>query len=367
MMMKKLSALLLAALLVFSLAACGGGEPPSAPAPQPQSPSSAGEPAPPAPSAGGSSAGNPAAQPKREWNLQPGKVIAYTDTEGLERLTWNTPYTNDGLWELGAEKEWEAFQTLLRTADVSYLEVSDRVDTEGELPVEDELKILQALENAQPDYFQEFENPAVGRNYLIGAYDPDGNQLFVVTYDGFWLTATFPREEGWGSCIFDGEKLELDLPSLEKYHSDAIFFGLNSGEVIPMDDERLTGPLAKRGYGTQADLDRWHDLIQTAAINRFVVHRTGTEPGELPVEIEGQLRTLLRDAEPALYPPETKEDPVTGGGVTILAYDEEGRRLFTVSYLGNWFTVRFGEEETEVIFNGETDENLNLLLTMDLV
>lgn len=366
MMMKKLFTLFLAAALVLSLAACGGGETPSAPESQSQSPPAGGEPAPSAPPAEESSAGEPSSRSGREWDLQPGKVLSHTDTEGLESLTRNTPYTNDGLWELGTEKEWEAFQTLLRTADVSYLAVSDQVDIEAEFPVEDELKILQALENAQPDYFQEFENPAVGRNYLAGACDPDGNQLFVVTYDGFWLTVTFPREEGWGAYLFNGEKLELDLPSLEKYHSDAIFFGLNSGEVIPMDDERLASPSRKHSYGTQADLDRWHDLIQTAAINRFVVCRTGAEPGELPVEIEGQLRTLLRDAEPALYPPETKEDPVTGGGVTILAYDKEGRRLFTVSYLGNWFTVRFGEEETEVIFNGETDENLNLLLTMDL-
>ena len=82
--------------------------------------------------------------------------------------------------------------------------------------------------------------------------------------------------------------------------------------------------------------------------------------------VEGQLRMLLRSARPALYPPETKEDPVTGGGITIIAYGGQGEQLFSASYLGNWFTVRFGEEETEAVFNGEESQELALLLTMEL-
>ena len=132
-----------------------------------------------------------------------------------------------------------------------------------------------------------------------------------------------------------------------------------------MEDERLVVPL-KREYGTQAELDRWNDLIRTARINRFMVCRTGAQPGELPVEIEGQLRTLLQSAQLDLYPPETKEDPVTGGGITIIAYGEGGQPLFTAAYIGNWFTVRFGEEENNIIFNGKESEDLALLLTMDL-
>lgn len=353
--MKKLFALFLAAALALSLSACGGGDAPSAP--EPQSPPASTEPAAPS-DPGGPSAGEPASQPGREWDLQPGKVLCYNQPEEPEER----PYS----WELGTEKELNEFKALLQTADISYLTACDWTDVEAELPVKTELEILQALENAQPGFFEKMENPATGGTYSIGLYDREGKELLSVGYDGFWFAVSFYTEEKISSYIFDGSRMSLDLPSLEKYCSDSPFFGLDPGEVVSMDDQRMAGPLLKRSYGTQTDLDRWNDLIQTARINRFVVCRTGAQPGELPVAVEGQLRTLLQSAQLALYPPETKEDPVTGGGITIIAYDSQGERLFSAAYIGNWFTVRFGEEETEVIFNGKESEDLALLLTMDL-
>lgn len=232
--------------------------------------------------------------------------------------------------------------------------------------METELEILRALEAAQPEFFERMENPATGGTYGIGIYDREGKELLEVGYDGFWFMVSFFTEEKSSNYIFNGERMNLDLPSLEKYRSDSPFFGLDPGEVISMEDERLAGPLLKGSYGTQADLDRWYSLIQTAEINRLAVCRTGAGPGELPVPIEGQIRTLLQSAQVTLYPPETKEDPVTGGGVTILAYGGEGQQLFCVTYIGSWFTVQFGEEEARVIFNGEESEDLAFLLTIDL-
>ena len=351
--MKKLFSILLLSLLLL-LSACGGGEGPSAPVPQ--SPPVSPEVTPPAPEA---SVGDElVSPPEREWNLQPGKVLRYDRPERSEER----PYS----WELGTEKELAEFKAMLRTADISYLTASDWTDMEEELPVETELEILRALEDAQPEFFEKMENPATGGTYEIGIYDREGKELLSVGYDGFWFAVSFYTEEKISSYIFDGSRMSLDLPSLEKYRSDSPFFGLNPGEVVCMEDERLVVPL-KREYGTQAELDRWNDLIRAARINRFVVCRTGAQPGELPVEIEGQLRTLLQSAQLALYPPETKEDPVTGGGITIIAYGEGGQPLFTAAYIGNWFTVRFGEEETNIIFNGEESEDLAFLLTMDLV
>ncbi len=352
--MKKLFALFLAAALTLSLSACGGGDAPSAP--EPQSPPVSTEPAAPS-DPGGPSAGEPASQPGREWDLQPGKVLRYNQPEEPE----GRPYS----WELGTEKELNEFKALLQTADISYLTACDWTDVEAELPVKTELEILQALENAQPGFFEKMENPATGGTYSIGLYDREVKELLSVGYDGFWFAVSFYTEEKISSYIFDGSRMSLDLPSLEKYRSDSPFFGLDPGEVVSMEDERLVVPL-KREYGTQAELDRWNDLIRTARINRFVVCRTGAQPGELPVAVEGQLRTLLQSAQLDLYPPETKEDPVTGGGITIIAYGEGGQPLFTAAYIGNWFTVRFGEEETNIIFNGEADADLELLLTMDL-
>lgn len=350
--MKKLFTLFLAVALLLSLAACGKERSPSQPEPQPDpsGKSESGEPA---------REEEPASPQKREWSLKPGKVVPYTNTDSL---TWDTPYTNDGLWELGTAAEWEAFQSLLQTADVSYLGVAEApvADTEAEFPVESELKILRALENARPDYFSKFENPATGGNYLIGAYAPDGSQIFVVTYDDFWLTVTFVQNEELGSYIFNGENLNLDLPSLEKYCSDSPLYGMDPGEFVPLGDERLTLPV-KRQYGTQEDLDRWYDLIQTAKINRMVFNNMNGTPGELSAGVERQIRTLLQSAEVALYPPETREDPVTGGGVAVIAYDSEGQKLFGAAYIGNWFTVQFGEEDTCCIFNGEGSEDLGYL------
>ena len=350
--MKKLMVFLLAAALVLSLAACGGGETPSAPETQPESPFSGAEPVPEA------SSQEPASQPEREWDLQPGKVLPYDRPERSEER----PYS----WELGTEKELAEFKALLGTADISYLTACDWTDVEAELPVETELEILRALEAAQPEFFERMENPATGGTYGIGIYDREGKELLSVGYDGFWFVVSFFTEEKISNYIFNGERMNLDLPSLEKYCSDSPFFGLDPGEVISMEDERLAGPLLKGSYGTQADLDRWYSLIQTAEINRLAVCRTGAGPGELPVPIEGQIRTLLQSAQVTLYPPETKEDPVTGGGVTILAYGGEGQQLFCVTYIGSWFTVQFGEEEAKVIFNGEESEDLAFLLTIDL-
>ena len=140
--MKKLFALFLAAALTLSLSACGGGDAPSAP--EPQSPPVSTEPAAPS-DPGGPSAGEPASQPGREWDLQPGKVLRYNQPEEPE----GRPYS----WELGTEKELNEFKALLQTADISYLTACDWTDVEAELPVKTELEILQALEHAQPGYF----------------------------------------------------------------------------------------------------------------------------------------------------------------------------------------------------------------------
>ena len=104
---------------------------------------------------------------------------------------------------------------------------------------------------------------------------------------------------------------------------------------------------------TQAELDRWNDLIATAPVVRMDFNDMHQEEKDLSVEQEQEILDALRGAALELYPPDHRENPVTGGGYTVVAYDGEENVLFKAIYIGNWFTVQFGTEKARYIFDGE--------------
>lgn len=130
---------------------------------------------------------------------------------------------------------------------------------------------------------------------------------------------------------------------------------LQPGKILPLGDERLNwaGPVGSGGLATQAELDRWNELISTAPVVRLDFNDMDLEEKDLPVEQEQEILSALRRAELRLYPPDYKENPFTGGGCTVIAYDGEKTVLFHVIFIGNWFTVQFGSEKVSYIFDGE--------------
>jgi len=130
---------------------------------------------------------------------------------------------------------------------------------------------------------------------------------------------------------------------------------LQPGRILPLGDERLNynGAIDDETLATQAELDRWNELISTAPVVRMDFNDMNQKEAELTVEQEQEILTALRGAALRLYPPDYKENPSTGGGCTIVAYDAEDNILFHVNYMWDWFTVQFGLEETRYIFDGE--------------
>lgn len=130
---------------------------------------------------------------------------------------------------------------------------------------------------------------------------------------------------------------------------------LQPGRILALGDERLnivSRPIDD-SLATQAELDRWYDLIAAAPVVRLDFCDMHQEESELSVEQEQEIMNALRGAALKLYPPDYKENPSTGGGYHVIAYDGEGTVLFHAVYIGDWFWVQFGGEEANYIFDGE--------------
>lgn len=130
---------------------------------------------------------------------------------------------------------------------------------------------------------------------------------------------------------------------------------LQPGRILPLWDERLNfnGATDSETLATQAELDRWNQLIPTAPVVRMDFSNMHQAEGELTVEQEQEILTALRGAALRLYPPDHKDNPFTGGSCQVIAYDAAENILFHVNYMGNWFLVQFGSEETRYLFDGE--------------
>lgn len=130
---------------------------------------------------------------------------------------------------------------------------------------------------------------------------------------------------------------------------------LQPGKILALGDQRLgfAGGPGDDQLATQAELDRWNDLIATAPVVRMDFNDMHQEEKDLSVEQEQEILDALRGAALELYPPDHRENPVTGGGYTVVACDGEENVLFKAIYIGNWFTVQFGTEKPRYIFDGE--------------
>lgn len=129
---------------------------------------------------------------------------------------------------------------------------------------------------------------------------------------------------------------------------------LQPGRVLAFGDERMNPAVSgKAEQGTQAELDRWKEVVRDPAIVRLDFNKMHQEEMELPVDQAQRILTALRDAEVRLY--EGNPDPSTGGGCTVIAYDEEENVLFRANYLGDWFEVWFpaGDSYDRYYFDGE--------------
>lgn len=137
---------------------------------------------------------------------------------------------------------------------------------------------------------------------------------------------------------------------------------LQPGRVLAFGDERMNPAVSgKAERGTQAELDRWKEVVRDPAIAKLDFNKMHQEEMELPVDQARRILTALRDAEVRLY--EGNPDPSTGGGCTVIAYDEEENVLFRANYLGDWFEVWFpaGDSYDRYYFDGE-ETTLDALL-----
>lgn len=126
---------------------------------------------------------------------------------------------------------------------------------------------------------------------------------------------------------------------------------LRPGRIVGFWDAQQDAVPTRDVKGTQAELDRWKAAVRDPAISRLDFNNMHQESMELPVEQELEILTAMRDAEVRLY--EGNPNPSTGGGCWVDAYDGEENFLFHITYLGDFFTVRFPGEEVSYYFDGE--------------
>ena len=125
---------------------------------------------------------------------------------------------------------------------------------------------------------------------------------------------------------------------------------LQEGIIYPLDGQITSSWAQKTTEATQTELDRWTEAVHSGQIARFDARTTNEVGAVLPVAAAETLLQNLQQAQLGLF--ETMGNPATGGGVNVAAFDQEGAVLFHCVFDGNWFTVRFAEEDTAYVFDG---------------
>ena len=181
------------------------------------------------------------------------------------------------------------------------------------------------------------ENPAMGGTDSVNGYDKDGNILFIAAYSDVF-TITFQD----GTC-YEFEKndlsyklflilnLEADYPHVSGDSRVRGGFILSADNAV---NEKYPNPIVHMGHGTQAELDRLRELLQSPELYRINGY-TGYE-GVLINMSDKQAMDIvdfLIDAPISFIPPDVQENPSMGGSESVKGYDRNGNFLFEfISY-----------------------------------
>lgn len=335
--MKRCIVILLALML---LAACGAKEQVPAMEPKDQS-SSISKPAP---------APDPTPSPLPD--LLPGRVLALGDAL-LEFTGENKAATQTEL------KRW---QTAVNDPAIVRLDFNNMDKNEKDLSVEEEQDILAALRSAQLRLYDALPNPSTGGGRAVIAYDDKENILFHAVYMGDWFCVKFGSENA--IYVFDGEGTTLDAlgrsdygvsetPAAPQQAPDTepeLQPTPGTGRILAMGDPLLDFG-GERKAATQYELDLWESYINEPVLTRIDfsnMHDTGRE---LSAQEEKQILAALWNAELRLY--DALPNPSTGGGCHVIAYDGRDNIMFHAVFMGDWFCVKFVDENVQYVFDGE--------------
>lgn len=126
--------------------------------------------------------------------------------------------------------------------------------------------------------------------------------------------------------------------------------GSRTGRILAMGNALLDFPGESKA-GTQAELDLWEAAVNDPALARIDFSNRHDTERELSAEEEQKILTALRDADLRLY--DSLPNPSTGGGCQVIAYDGRENIVFHANFMGDWFCVRFGDEDIKYVFDGE--------------
>lgn len=140
-----------------------------------------------------------------------------------------------------------------------------------------------------------------------------------------------------------------DAASQAPSSSEPVAEGI-TGAVV-MNDGSIFGT-GTEVLGTEADLEAWNQAIADRdSIARLLVSTMNTERDLTEEEVNTVLDTL-EGLSPAVMA--ELGNPATGGATNVVAFDQSGSRLWSVTLNSNWLIVQIGGESERHIL--EIDE-----------
>lgn len=141
---------------------------------------------------------------------------------------------------------------------------------------------------------------------------------------------------------------------------------VSSNEAAAKDDRLYIPTTGKKSLGTQDTLTRWKNLFAgdsfESEIGELVLEYGPAEQGEKGRTLtEEEIRTifdLLSHMSPAVL--EKSENPSTGGGVNVAAFDKDGSCLWRVGFMGT-IRIQFKDEPEYYLFGADQENTSNAL------
>lgn len=140
-------------------------------------------------------------------------------------------------------------------------------------------------------------------------------------------------------------------------------FNLAKAEILSANDHIFIGGMPiESEIGTQAELDKWIELVTTSEVWRIAVASRYDLPDELTVEDGNAMLEILANSVGDIQLYDVLPNPSTGGSVRILAFDKDDNFIYRVIFYGNWLDVVFVNDGMNkgYIFNGEDSELADL-------
>jgi len=176
--------------------------------------------------------------------------------------------------------------------------------------------------------------------------------IFLLCISTFSALTSCSRNSQKDASNVSSSPIELSIesrPSISQGDETSSIPTVQSGKILVYTNEKIAG-FPSQVLGTQNELSRWEDIAQSSNIIHIEVCNMENVEEDLPLELAESIVDVLTTAKLKLF--DSLGNPMTGGGIHVIAYDEDGKVLFHTVYDGEWFSVQFENEALAYVFDG---------------